>query len=42
MDDQTAEKMAKLAADNLRLRDEVKLLRRQLKRAVPVGTPDRQ
>ncbi len=37
MDDQTAERMAKLAADNLRLRDEVKLLRRQLARAVPVG-----
>lgn len=40
MDDQTAERMAKLAADNLRLRDEVKLLRRQLARAVPVGAPD--
>ena len=40
MDDQTAERTAKLAADNLRLRDEVKLLRRQLARAVPVGAPD--
>ena len=39
MDDQTAERTAKVATDNLRLRDEVKLLRRQLTRAVPVGVP---
>lgn len=39
MDEQTRERTAKLAADNLRLRDEVKLLNRRLTRAVPVGAP---
>ncbi len=39
MDDQTAEKMAKLAADNLRMRDEVKVLKQRITKLVAVAPP---